>query len=64
MKFYKQDYFKIKAQCKSSNRLFEDPEFLANQSVLARKHLYDNIEWKRPLVSVFCDIKYFLIVLH
>lgn len=44
-----QDYNLIKRQCLSSGRLFEDPDFLPNDSSLMFSKRPDRrIEWKRP----------------
>lgn len=54
-KWKKQSYNKIKKQCVSSSKLWDDPLFPPNDSSLAlTKSSYSNVVWKRPSVRVFC----------
>lgn len=46
-----QDFSKLRRECLSAGRLFEDPEFPANDSSLYFSRRPDRyIEWKRPMV--------------
>ena len=47
----KQNYFRIKSNCKESKKLFEDDLFKADKSLLPKKYAYDSIEWRRPHVG-------------
>ena len=52
MKLEGKTYDEIKAQCLRENRLFEDPDFPANDSsVFPSKRPPRPFEWKRPSVS-------------
>lgn len=53
-KWKKQSYNKIKKQCVSSSKLWDDPLFPPNDSSLAlTKSSYSNVVWKRPSVREF-----------
>jgi len=47
-----QDFNALRQECLESGRLFEDPEFSADDSSLYFSRRPDRyIEWKRPMVS-------------
>lgn len=51
-KWKNQSYNKIKKQCVTSGKLWDDPLFPPNDSSLAlTKSSYSNVVWKRPSVS-------------
>ncbi len=51
--FKKQDYNKLKEQCRQSGKLFEDPLFLADdRSLFYSQRSPRKFVWKRPGVSI------------
>lgn len=51
-KWKKQSYRKIKKQCVTAGKLWDDPLFPPNDNSLAlTKSTYENVVWKRPSVS-------------
>ncbi len=48
--YLEQDYEKLRAECLRSGRLFEDPLFQLNDSILAHETLNKKtkVSWKRP----------------
>lgn len=51
--FKDQDFSKLKSSCLSSGELYLDKEFPpVDQSLFFSNNAPDNIEWKRPGVSV------------
>uniref|UniRef100_A0A3B3B7Q9 Calpain catalytic domain-containing protein n=1 Tax=Oryzias melastigma TaxID=30732 RepID=A0A3B3B7Q9_ORYME len=50
--FKNQHYSDLKRDCIKNKKLFEDPEFPANDSsVFYEEQPHDIVEWKRPGVS-------------
>ena len=49
--FKNQRYSKLKSQCEKEERLFEDPEFPANDnSIFFSRAPPEQIDWRRPKV--------------
>ena len=47
-----QKYSSIRGDCLKKGELFEDPEFPANNKSLFYSKVDNEVEWKRPKVSV------------
>lgn len=55
-KFKNQSYRKLKKRCQSEGKLFVDPEFPPEVKSMyySRSMAPDQVEWKRPKVSLQC----------
>lgn len=47
---YEQDFFALRAECLKAKKLFEDPEFPADNDLLRKRSArhFDDLEWLRP----------------